>query len=412
MAGHGALSPHDGRHTKHEGPGAVKGLGAGPSGTQAAAHELGQGLAGDAVAAPVEVGVLQVIEVPAAVGTRAKPLKTPVATSPAGRKKICTREPACPLHAISLDKALAAGKPTVLNFGTPLLCSSQMCGPVVDEQMVAADKLGARASFIHVEIYPSRDTAKPVKALTEGLRKTGGRNNHGRVTAWHRGGGHKRRYRLIDFKRRKFGVAAAVERLEYDPNRSAFIALIKYDDGELAYILAPQRLQPGDRVIADERVDVKPGNAAPLRSVPVGTILHNVELKPGKGGQLARSAGTYVQLVGRDGDYAQLRLSSGEIRRVRAECIGSIGAVSNPDHQNINYGKAGRMRWLGRRPTVRGVAMNPVDHPHGGGEGRTSGGRHPVTPWGKPTKGARTRSKRKSNRLIVRSRHLAKKRRG
>jgi large subunit ribosomal protein L2 len=253
---------------------------------------------------------------------------------------------------------------------------------------------------------------KPVKTLTHGLSKSGGRNNLGRTTVWHRGGGHKRSYRLIDFKRRKFGVGAAVERLEYDPNRSAFIALIKYDDGELAYILAPQRLRPGDRVIANERVDVKAGNAAPLRNIPVGTILHNVELKAGKGGQLARSAGTYVQLVGRDGDYVQLRLSSGEIRRVRAECMGSIGAVSNPDHQNTNMGKAGRERWLGRRPTVRGVAMNPVDHPHGGGEGRTSGGRHPVTPWGKPTKGARTRSKRKSNRLIVRSRHLAKKRRG
>ena len=253
---------------------------------------------------------------------------------------------------------------------------------------------------------------KPVKALTEGLSKSGGRNNLGRITAWHRGGGHKRRYRLIDFKRRKFGVPGLVERLEYDPNRSAFIALIKYADDELAYILAPQRLQPGDRVIADERVDVKAGNAAPLKNSPIGTILHNVELKPGKGGQLARSAGTYVQLVGRDSDHAQLRLSSGEIRRVRAECMASIGAVSNPDHQNINYGKAGRMRWLGRRPTVRGVAMNPVDHPHGGGEGRTSGGRHPVTPWGKPTKGARTRSKRKSNQMIVRSRHLAKKRKG
>jgi large subunit ribosomal protein L2 len=240
---------------------------------------------------------------------------------------------------------------------------------------------------------------KPVKTLTEGLSKSGGRNNHGRTTVWHRGGGHKRRYRLIDFKRRKFGVPGAVERLEYDPNRSAFIALIKYDDDELAYILAPQRLQPGDRVIADERVDVKAGNAAPLKNIPIGTILHNVELKPGKGGQLARSAGTYVQLVGRDSDHAQLRLASGEIRRVRAECMASIGAVSNPDHQNVNYGKAGRKRWLGRRPTVRGVAMNPVDHPHGGGEGRTSGGRHP-------------RSKRKSNRLIVRSRHLAKKRRG
>jgi large subunit ribosomal protein L2 len=253
---------------------------------------------------------------------------------------------------------------------------------------------------------------KPVKQLTEGLSKSGGRNNHGRVTAAHRGGGHKRRYRLVDFKRRKFGVGGTVERLEYDPNRSAFIALVRYEDGELAYILAPQRLKAGDPVIADDRVDVKPGNAAPLRNIPMGTIIHNVELKPGKGGQLARSAGTYVQLVGRDGDYAQLRLSSGEIRRVRAECMASIGAVSNPDHQNINYGKAGRRRWLGRKPHVRGVAMNPVDHPHGGGEGRTSGGRHPVTPWGKPTKGARTRRNKKTSGLIVRSRHLAKKRGG
>ncbi|HEX6141856.1 MAG TPA: 50S ribosomal protein L2, partial [Geminicoccaceae bacterium] len=253
---------------------------------------------------------------------------------------------------------------------------------------------------------------KPVKALTEGLTKSGGRNNLGRTTVWHRGGGHKRRYRLVDFKRRKFDIPATVERLEYDPNRTAFIALIKYDDGELAYILAPQRLKAGDRVIADHRVDVKPGNAAPLRNVPVGTIVHNVELKPGKGGQIARSAGTYAQLVGRDGDYAQIRLMSGEIRKVRQECKASIGAVSNPDNQNTNLGKAGRKRWLGRRPTVRGVAMNPVDHPHGGGEGRTSGGRHPVTPWGKPTKGRRTRQNKKTQGLIVRSRHVAKKRGG
>jgi large subunit ribosomal protein L2 len=252
----------------------------------------------------------------------------------------------------------------------------------------------------------------PVKALTEGRSRSGGRNVHGHVTSWQRGGGHKRRYRQIDFKRRKFDAPATVERLEYDPNRTAFIALIRYEDGERSYILAPQRLKAGDRVIADERVDVKPGNAAPLRSIPIGTIIHNVELKPAKGGQLARSAGTYAQLVGRDGDYAQLRLASGEIRRVRAECMASIGAVSNPDHQNVNYGKAGRMRWLGRRPTVRGVAMNPVDHPHGGGEGRTSGGRHPVTPWGKPTKGARTRRNKKTGTFIVRSRHLAKKRGG
>jgi len=253
---------------------------------------------------------------------------------------------------------------------------------------------------------------KPVKTLTEGLSKKGGRNNTGRTTVWHRGGGHKRSYRLVDFKRTKFGIGATVERLEYDPNRTAFIALIKYDDGELAYILAPQRLKAGDRVIADHRVDVKPGNAAPLRNVPVGTIVHNVELKPGKGGQIARSAGTYAQLVGRDGDYAQIRLMSGEIRKVRQECKASIGAVSNPDNQNTNLGKAGRKRWLGRRPTVRGVAMNPVDHPHGGGEGRTSGGRHPVTPWGKPTKGRRTRQNKKTQGLIVRSRHVAKKRGG
>ena len=251
---------------------------------------------------------------------------------------------------------------------------------------------------------------KPVKALTEGLSKSGGRNNLGRITVRHHGGGHKRRYRLVDFKRRKLGIGAQVERLEYDPNRSAFIALLRYDDGEQAYILAPQRLNAGDRVIADERIDVKPGNAGPLKNIPIGTIVHNIELKPGRGGQLARAAGTYAQLVGRDGDDAQIRLGSGEIRRVRAACMASIGAVSNPDHQNINLGKAGRKRWMGWRPTVRGVAMNPVDHPHGGGEGRTSGGRHPVTPWGKPTKGARTRRNKRTDLQIVRSRHKAKKR--
>jgi large subunit ribosomal protein L2 len=253
---------------------------------------------------------------------------------------------------------------------------------------------------------------KPVKTLTEGLSKSGGRNNTGRTTVWHRGGGHKRSYRLVDFKRIKFGVPGRVERLEYDPNRTAFIALIKYEDGELAYILAPQRLKVGDPIIADQRVDVKPGNAAPLKNIPIGTVIHNVELKPGKGGQIARAAGNYAQLVGRDGDYAQIRLSSGEIRRVRAECMASIGAVSNADHQNINLGKAARSRWLGRRGHVRGVAMNPVDHPHGGGEGRTSGGRHPVTPWGKPTKGARTRRNKKTDGMILRSRHKAKKRGG
>jgi large subunit ribosomal protein L2 len=249
---------------------------------------------------------------------------------------------------------------------------------------------------------------KPVKKLTVGLTKSGGRNNQGHVTARRRGGGHKRAYRLVDFKRRKWGVPATVERLEYDPNRSAFIALITYEDGEQAYILAPQRLAAGDQVIADARTDVKPGNAMPLRSIPVGTVVHNVELKPGKGGQMARAAGTYVQLVGRDQGYALLRLSSGEVRMVRGDCMASIGAVSNPDQQNISLGKAGRKRWLGKRPSVRGVAMNPVDHPHGGGEGRTSGGRHPVTPSGKPTKGHRTRQNKKTDALIVRRRHAKK----
>ncbi|HAA91789.1 MAG TPA: 50S ribosomal protein L2, partial [Rhodospirillaceae bacterium] len=218
-------------------------------------------------------------------------------------------------------------------------------------------------------------------------------------------GGHKRRYRVIDFKRSKVDVAATVERIEYDPNRTAFIALIKYDDGEQAYILAPQRVAPGDQVMAGTNADIKPGNALPLDSIPVGTIIHNVEMKPGKGGQIARSAGTYVQLVGRDQGYAQIKLSSGELRMVRGECMATVGAVSNPDQANISLGKAGRKRWLGKRPQVRGVAMNPVDHPHGGGEGRTSGGRHPVTPWGKPTKGKRTRNKKKpSSKLIIRRR--------
>ncbi|MDC0158879.1 50S ribosomal protein L2 [Rhodospirillaceae bacterium] len=245
---------------------------------------------------------------------------------------------------------------------------------------------------------------KPVKKLTKGLTKSGGRNNKGRITMWHRGGGHKRTYRIIDFKRRKFDVEGTVQRIEYDPNRTAFIALIDYDDGEQAYIIAPQRLGIGDKILAAQRADIKPGNAMPISSVPVGTIIHNVELKPGKGGQLARSAGAYVQFVGREAGYALLRLTSGEVRRVRAECMASIGAVSNPDQKNINLGKAGRKRWLGRRPVVRGVVMNPIDHPHGGGEGRTSGGRHPVTPWGVPTKGKRTRNNKKTDRLIVRRR--------
>jgi len=245
---------------------------------------------------------------------------------------------------------------------------------------------------------------KPVKKLTEGLTKTGGRNNSGHVTAWQKGGGHKRRYRLVDFKRRKMDMMATVDRIEYDPNRTAFIALITYEDGEQSYILAPQRLAAGDKVISSTKADIKPGNALPLSSIPVGTIIHNVELKAGKGGQMARSAGTYVQLIGRDQSYSILRLASGEVRMVRSECMATIGAVSNSDQQNIKLSKAGRSRWLGRRPHVRGVAMNPIDHPHGGGEGKTSGGRHPVTPWGKPTKGKRTRNNKKTDRLIVRRR--------
>ncbi|WP_319530328.1 50S ribosomal protein L2 [uncultured Cohaesibacter sp.] len=251
---------------------------------------------------------------------------------------------------------------------------------------------------------------KPVKTLTEGLTKSGGRNNAGRVTARRRGGGHKRSYRIIDFKRRKFDVVGTVERLEYDPNRTAFIALVTYEDGEQAYILAPQRLRAGDKVVsASKAADIKPGNAMPLAYMPVGTIIHNVEMKPGKGGQIARSAGAYAQLVGRDHGYAIVRLNSGETRLVHGTCMASVGAVSNPEHSNINLGKAGRNRWLGKRPEVRGVVMNPVDHPHGGGEGRTSGGRHPVSPWGKPTKGKRTRSNKSTDKFIVRSRHQRKK---
>ncbi|MGO7215645.1 50S ribosomal protein L2 [Rhizobium ruizarguesonis] len=251
---------------------------------------------------------------------------------------------------------------------------------------------------------------KPVKALTEGLTKSGGRNNLGRITARFIGGGHKRTYRLIDFKRRKFDVEGTVERIEYDPNRTAFIALVNYADGEKAYILAPQRLAAGDKVIAsDKAVDVKPGNTMPLQFIPVGSIIHNVEMKPGKGGQIARSAGGYAQLVGRDQGMAILRLNSGEQRLVHGSCLASIGAVSNPDHANINDGKAGRTVWRGKRPHNRGVVMNPVDHPHGGGEGRTSGGRHPVSPWGKPTKGKRTRSNKSTDKMIMRSRHQRKK---
>jgi large subunit ribosomal protein L2 len=251
---------------------------------------------------------------------------------------------------------------------------------------------------------------KPVKALTVGKMEQGGRNNLGRVTVRFRGGGHKQSYRLVDFKRReKLGAAATVERIEYDPNRTSFIALIKYADGTLSYIIAPQRLAVGDQVMSGDQADIKPGNAMPIGNIPVGTIVHNVELKIGKGGQLARSAGSYVQIVGRDQGYVSVRLNSGEQRMIHGSCFATIGAVSNPDHMNISIGKAGRNRWLGKRPHNRGVAMNPVDHPHGGGEGRTSGGRHPVTPWGKPTKGKKTRSNKRTDKFIVASRHARKK---
>jgi large subunit ribosomal protein L2 len=245
----------------------------------------------------------------------------------------------------------------------------------------------------------------PLKILTEGKSKTGGRNNYGRITMRHIGGGHKQSYRIIDFRRRKHDMPAVVERLEYDPNRTAFIALIKYTDGEMAYIIAPQRLAVGDSVVAGEKVDVKPGNAMPLASMPIGTIVHNVELKVGRGGQLARSAGSYVQLVGRDSGWAVLKLNSGETRKVRAECIASIGAVSNPDHSNTVVGKAGRTRWKGIRSTVRSIAMNPVDHPNGG---RTKGGKHWTTPWGQPTKGYKTRKNKSTDKFIIRGRQAKK----
>jgi large subunit ribosomal protein L2 len=250
---------------------------------------------------------------------------------------------------------------------------------------------------------------KPVKTLTEGKPATGARNNNGRITVRFRGGGHKKVYRHIDFKRRKFDVPARVERIEYDPNRTGFIALVKYEDGEQGYILAPQRLSEGDSVVAGEHVDVKAGNAMPAGNMPIGTIVHNIEFKIGKGGQLARSAGTYAQIVGRDQDYVILRLSSGEQRLVHGRCMATVGAVSNPDNMNTSIGKAGRKRWLGRRPHNRGVTMNPIDHPHGGGEGKTSGGRHPVTPWGFPTKGKKTRKNKSTSKFIISSRHARKK---
>ncbi|MCZ4299429.1 50S ribosomal protein L2 [Henriciella marina] len=259
-------------------------------------------------------------------------------------------------------------------------------------QLVIVDKSG---------LYKGR----PVKSLTEGLSKSGGRNNRGRVTVRGIGGGAKRLYRKIDFKRQRWDIEATVERLEYDPNRTAFIALIRYTDGEQAYIIAPQRLAVGDKVMTSKTADIKPGNVLPLKNIPVGTIVHNVEMKPLKGAQIARSAGTYVQIVGRDAGYAQIKLSSGELRMVPDSCLAAIGAVSNPDNMNTVLSKAGRARHFGKRPKVRGVAMNPVDHPHGGGEGKSSGGRHPVTPWGKKTRGPKTRKTQASDRLIIRRRN-------
>ena len=246
----------------------------------------------------------------------------------------------------------------------------------------------------------------PVKTLTEGKSSTGGRNNTGRITTRFRGGGHKKAYRTIDFKRRKQDVPAKVERIEYDPNRTGFIALLKYEDGELAYILAPQRLAEGDTVVAGEHADVKPGNAMPAGNIPIGTIVHNVEIKIGKGGQIARSAGTYAQIVGRDGEYVILRLNSGEQRLVHGRCMATVGAVSNPDHMNITIGKAGRQRWLGRMPHNRGISMNPVDHPHGG---RTNGGKQWTSPWGSPPRGKKTRNNKSTQKFIISSRHARKK---
>ena len=256
--------------------------------------------------------------------------------------------------------------------------------------------------FQTVDTFEEITAKRPEKSLTVGLQKTAGRNNYGRITSRRRGGGHKRLYRIIDFKRDKFGVNATVASIEYDPNRSARIALLQYEDGEKRYILAPVGISVGDSIVAGEGADIKPGNALPLGRIPVGTLVHNIELAPGRGGQFCRSAGTYAQLVAKEGKYVLLRLPSGEVRKVLAAGIASVGQVGNIQHENISLGKAGRNRWLGRRPKVRGVAMNPVDHPLGGGEGRSSGGRHPVSPWGMPTKGYKTRDRKKaSSKLII-----------
>lgn len=262
--------------------------------------------------------------------------------------------------------------------------------------------------FQTVAVFDELTSTKPYKPLTEPLSKSGGRNNMGRVTMWQRGGGHKRTYRVIDFKRDKRDVPGKVATIEYDPNRSARIALVAYADGEKRYILQPVGVKVGDAVISGDAVDILPGNALPLKNIPLGTQLHNVEMKPGKGGQIARSAGSSVQLIAKEGNYASLRMPSGEVRRILKECLATVGQVGNVDHENISIGKAGRTRWLGRRPNVRGVAMNPVDHPLGGGEGSTAGGRHPVSPWGQPSKGYKTRGRKPSDRFITQRRKRRK----
>ena len=258
--------------------------------------------------------------------------------------------------------------------------------------------------FQTVPMFEDITTQEPYKPLVEPLQSTGGRNNQGHLTSWWRGGGHKRMYRLIDFKRNKFDIPAKVTTVEYDPNRSARIALLTYADGEKRYILQPVGIKVGDTIVSGQNVDILPGNSLPLKNIPLGTLLHNVELKPGKGGQIARSAGSSVQLVAKEGDYASVKMPSGEIRKINMECLATIGQVGNIDHENVSIGKAGRSRWKGIRPHVRGVAMNPVDHPLGGGEGKTSGGRHPVSPWGLPTKGYKTRNNKATDKFIVQRR--------
>jgi large subunit ribosomal protein L2 len=252
-----------------------------------------------------------------------------------------------------------------------------------------------------VQVNDDITQTTPYRPLTEPLKKSGGRNNHGELTSWWRGGGHKRNYRIIDFKRDKAGIPATVSTIEYDPNRSSRIALLTYADGEKRYIIQPLGIKVGDTIVSGDAVDILPGNALPLKNIPLGTQIHNVELKPGKGGQIARSAGSSVQLVAKDGEYASVKMPSGEIRKINVDCLATIGQVGNIDHENISIGKAGRSRWMGKRPHVRGVAMNPVDHPLGGGEGKTSGGRHPVSPWGMPTKGYKTRNRKSTDRFIV-----------